>query len=117
MSLNHYNSSLSIKRLLSATYESLFFASGVVVVGLNAIFQHTIGYTWRPVLMVEKEIGKSEERTTDPREATSKLSHISTFAESYARTHADRGEMVVIRNGQHFRPLGQSGPLFASLRA
>jgi hypothetical protein len=54
----------------------------VVVVGLNAIFQHTIGYTWRPVLMVEEETGKSPERTTDPREATGKLSHISTFAES-----------------------------------
>jgi hypothetical protein len=54
----------------------------VVVLGLNAIFQHKIGYTWRPVLMVEEEIGKSPERTTDPREATGKLSHISTFAES-----------------------------------
>jgi hypothetical protein len=58
------------------------FVVVVVVVGLNAIFQHTIGYTWRPVLMVEEETGKSPERTTDPRGTTGKLSHISTFAES-----------------------------------
>ncbi len=38
----------------------------VVVVGLNAIFQHMIGYTWRPLLMVEEETGKSAEITTDP---------------------------------------------------
>jgi hypothetical protein len=40
----------------------------VVVVGLNAIFQHMIDYTWLPVLMVEEETLKSAERTTDPRE-------------------------------------------------
>jgi hypothetical protein len=51
-------------------------------VGFKAIFQHTIGYTWQPVLMVEEETGKSPERTTDPREAIGKLSHISTFAKS-----------------------------------
>ncbi len=38
----------------------------VVVGGFNTIFRHTIGYTWRPVLLVEKETGKSLERTTDP---------------------------------------------------
>ena len=56
--------------------------SVLVVVGFDAIFQHTIGFTWRPVLMVEEETGKFEERTTNPRETTGKLSHISTFAES-----------------------------------
>ncbi len=54
----------------------------VVVVELNAIFQHTIGYSWRTVLMVEEETGKSLERTTDPQEATGNLSHITAFAES-----------------------------------
>ena len=57
----------------------LFF---VCFVWFNAIFQHNIGYTWRPVLMVEEEPGQPRERTTDPREATGKLSHITTFAES-----------------------------------
>ncbi len=39
----------------------------VFILGLNAIFQHMIGYTWLPVLMVEEETWKSPERTTDPR--------------------------------------------------
>jgi hypothetical protein len=54
----------------------------VVVLGLNSIFQHTIGYTWRSVLMVEEETRKSADINTDPREPTGQLSHISTFAES-----------------------------------
>ena len=61
--------------------------------------------------MVEEEPGQPRERTTDPREATGKLSHITTFAESWTRTYADSGEMAVVRNGQRFRPLGHSGPL------
>ena len=62
--------------------------------------------------MVEEEPRQPWERTTDPREATGKLSHITTFAESWTRTHADRGEMAVVRNGQRFRPLGHSGPQY-----
>jgi hypothetical protein len=27
----------------------------VVVLGINTIFQHTIGYVWWPVIMVEEE--------------------------------------------------------------
>ncbi len=54
----------------------------VVVVLFNAIFQHKIGYTWRPVLMVEEEPWKTPGRTTDPREATGRLSHLPTLAES-----------------------------------
>ncbi|KAK3581863.1 hypothetical protein CHS0354_032769 [Potamilus streckersoni] len=55
---------------------------GCFVVGHNTIFQHMLGYTWRPVLIVEEETRKSVERFTNPREATGKLSHISTFTKS-----------------------------------
>ena len=79
-------------------------------------FRHNIGYTWRPVLLVEEETGKPPERTTDPREATGKLSHITTFAESWTRTHADRGEIAVVRNGQRFRPLSHSRPQRISVK-
>ena len=58
---------------------------------------------------------KTLERTTDPREATGKLSHIPTFAESETRTHADRGKMAVIRNGERFRLLRHLGPHLYSL--
>ena len=51
-----------------------------VFLWFNAIFQHNIGYTWQPVLMVEEEPGQPRERTTDIREVTGKLSHITTFA-------------------------------------
>ena len=53
-----------------------------VFLWFNAIFNHNIGYTLRPVLLVEEEPGKTRERTNDPREATDKLSHITTFAKS-----------------------------------
>ena len=58
--------------------------------------------------MVEEEPKQPRERTTDPREATGKLSHLTSFAESQTRTHEDRGEMAVVRNGQRFRPLRAS---------
>ena len=91
---------------------SSFFSSNhyVLFLWFNAIFQHNIGYTWWPVLMVEEEPRQPPERTTDPREATGKLSHITTLAESKTCTHTDRDEMAVIHNGQHFRPIGHSGP-------
>ncbi|KAL3868472.1 hypothetical protein ACJMK2_041273 [Sinanodonta woodiana] len=74
------------------------------------ISKHNIGYTWRPLLVVEEEPRQPWERTTDPREATGKLSHITTFAKSYTQTHADRGEVAVVRNRQHFKPLPLGGP-------
>ena len=52
------------------------------ILWFNAIFKHNLGYTWRPVLMVEEEPGKLPERTTDSQGATGKLSHITTLAES-----------------------------------
>ena len=61
---------------------SLFVCLFFVFFLFNAIFQHNIGYKWRPILMAEEEIGQPPERTADPREATGKLSHITTFAES-----------------------------------
>ena len=45
----------------------------VYLLWFNAIFQHNIGYTWRPVLLVEEEPGQPRERTTDPQDATDKL--------------------------------------------
>ena len=54
----------------------------IYLLWFNAIFKHNIGYTWQPVLLVEEESGQTPERTTDTREATGKLSHITTFAES-----------------------------------
>ena len=55
----------------------------VVLVGFIAIFQHTIGYTWRPVLMVEEEPGEENpEITAYPRKVTGKLSHVPTLAET-----------------------------------
>jgi hypothetical protein len=65
-------------QLRSALFAS-FFLLLLLFWGLTPFFSTR---TWRPVLMVEEETGKSTERTTDPREATGKLSHISTFAES-----------------------------------
>ncbi|KAK3607459.1 hypothetical protein CHS0354_015604 [Potamilus streckersoni] len=32
----------------------------LVVVGLNTIFQHMIGYTWWPVLMIKEETGNPQ---------------------------------------------------------
>ena len=78
----------------------------VLLLWFNAIFKHNIGYTWRPVLLVEEEPGKPPGKNPRPREATGKLSHITTLAESWTRTRADSGEMAVVRNGQRFRPLG-----------
>ena len=54
---------------------------------------------------------KTPERTTDPGEATGKLSHIKTLAESDTGTEADSDEIAVIRNGERFRPLCNSGLL------
>ena len=38
----------------------------VVVVEFNAIFQHTIGYTWQPVLLVEEEPQKTPGKNNQP---------------------------------------------------
>jgi hypothetical protein len=54
----------------------------VVVVGFNTNFQHKVGFTWWPILMLEEEPGKTTERTTDSREATGKVSQMPTLAES-----------------------------------
>ena len=70
----------------------------VVFLWFNAIFQHNIGYTWWPVLIVEAEPGKTPERTTNPQEATGKLSHITTFYR-ILDSNTRRGEMAVVRNG------------------
>ena len=78
--------------------------------GLMPFFQHKIGYTWWPVLMVDEEPRKTLERTTNTPEATCKLSHISVLADSEIQTHADRSEMAVIHSRECFRPLGHSGP-------
>ena len=37
-----------------------------VFLWFNAIFQHNLGYTWRPALMVEEEPAQPRERSTDP---------------------------------------------------
>ena len=61
--------------------------------------------------MVEEETRQTPERTTDPREATGKLSHIPTLAKSEPQTHTDRCEIAVIRNEERFRPFNHSGPV------
>jgi hypothetical protein len=53
----------------------------------------------------ERTQGKILERTTDSVEASGKHSHIPTLAKSETLTHVDRGEMAVIHNGKHFRPI------------
>ena len=61
--------------------------------------------------MVEEEPGEENpEITAYPRKVTGKLSHVPTLAETQTRTHADKGKMAVIRNGERFRPLGHQSP-------
>ena len=74
----------------------------VVKLGVNTIFQHTNGYVLWPVILVEEEPGLKPKRLY-----WQAFSH----TESETRTRADSGEMAVIRNGERFRPLCNSGLL------
>ena len=60
--------------------------------------------------MVEEEPRKTFGKNHPPMKS---YFHIPTLAESATRTHADRDEMAVIRNEEHFRPLGHSEPPYS----
>lgn len=54
--------------------------------------------------IVEEEPGKTLERTTDPQDATGKVSYIPTLAESKTQTHAEMRWQWSVTN-RAFRPL------------